>query len=287
MTEGHIDFRQQREFGILLNATFSFLKQNFSKLGKALIFFAGPFMLLQGIATFYYETNVFNLTATIKAYGFSAFYDQYFPYIMFLLITASLSSLIVMLTVYSYIKLYIGNGKDGFTLQEVWQNVPKYFLRILGATFVCGLVLIVGLCMCILPGIYLGVSLSLIIVIIIFEDKPFGAAFSRSFKLTHYHWWWIVLLFIVIYAIIYIIDLIFEIPQLIIMASYGFHTLNHDVGNYDTIKYLMIIFTIIKTFVSSLLMGIIFIALTFEYFNIIEMKESPSLEQKIEELEKN
>jgi hypothetical protein len=287
MNNEHINFNEQREFGIMLNATFSFLRQNFSKLGKALMFYAGPFLLLQAIAKVYYDTNIGNINASMRMHGISAFYENFFIYFSLYMIATVLSSLMIMTTVYSYIKLYVEKGKDGFTLDEVWKYVTKYFLRIFGASFVGGLVIIVGTILCILPGIYLSVSLSLMMVIIVIEDKSFGDAFSRSFKLSHYHWWWIVLLLIVIYAIIYVVSLVFAIPQLIITFTYRLNTLNPSADYSDTTRYLMIFFTFISTFVTSLMMSIIYIALAFEYFNIVEMKESPSLQQKIDELEQN
>ena len=287
MKNDHINFNEQREFGIVLNATFSFLRQNILKLGKALLLYAGPFILLQAIARIYYEINIGNINTTVRIYGISAFYGNFFLYFSIYMIATVLSSLMVMTTVYSYIKCYIEKGKDGFVLDEVWRNVTKYFLRIFGASFLGGIVILIGTILCILPGIYLSISLSLMMIIIVFENKSFMDAYSRSFKLTHYHWWWIFLLFIVIYAINYVVSLVFAIPQVLITFSYRFNTLSSFNEVSDSIRYLLIFFTVITTFVSSLLMSIIYIALTFEYYNIVEMKESPSLQQKIDELEHN
>jgi hypothetical protein len=76
MNQQQINFKEQREFGQILNSTFAFLRQNFSKLGKALIFFAGPFLLLQGIAQVYYQTNVGNFVSILSHHSFDSYFQN-------------------------------------------------------------------------------------------------------------------------------------------------------------------------------------------------------------------
>jgi hypothetical protein len=284
MDQQHINFKQQRNFGQVLNATFGFIRQNIGKLGKALLFFAGPFLLLQGIALVYYESNVVSLTNVLRTYGLGAILTEFFFYFSILMVAALLSNMVILLTIYGYTKLYIEKGKDGFSLEEVWKFILKNFFKILGATILGGLVIGVGAVMCVIPGIYLWVSLSLMTIVILFEDMSIGESFSRSFKLTHYHWWWIVLLILVVYLIITLVSLPFTIPQAIVSLIYRLNSIHLNNEEPETIKYLMITFTILSSFVRSLMVGIFYIALTFEYFSIVEQKENPSLLQKIEEI---
>ena len=287
MNEEKINFKEQREFGEVLNMTFAFIRQNLGKLAKAIIYFCGPFILLQGIAMVFYNTNVGNLVSNLKIYGFNYFFENFFIYFLLFMVTTFLCFIMMISTDYSYIKLYIENGKDGFKIEDVWKSVTKNYLRLLGTAVICGFLVSIGSIMCFIPGIYLGVVFSLIIPIIIFEDKSFGEAFSRSFKLANYHWWWLLLLFIVIYAIIYIVSLIFSIPQAILGITYQMHSLNTSLDIPEYIKYVLAIITIITTFVTTMLTVIIYVAISFEYFNIVEKKESPSLLNKIEEMENN
>jgi hypothetical protein len=283
MNQQQINFKQQRNFGQVLNATFGFIRQNIGKLGKALLFFAGPFILLQGIAQVYYQSNIGSMTNVLRNFDLGAYFEKFFFFFSILMVTALLSNMVILLTIYGYTKLYIEKGKDGFSLEDIWKFILKNFFKILGATILGGLVIGIGTVMCIIPGIYLGVSLSLMTIVILFEDLSIGESFSRSFKLTHYHWWWIVLLFLVIYAIIYLVSMVFAVPQMIFTIMYQFNSISGN-ESPDTIKYLMIAFTILSSIVTSLMAGIFYIALTFEYFNIVEQKENPSLLQKIEEI---
>ncbi len=281
----HINFKEQRDFGQVLNSTFFFIRQNFKKLGKALIYYVAPFILLQAISVVFYQNNVNNIGFAFRMHGIAALQDNFLIYFSIQVVAMFLNSVMLILTVYSYIKLYIENGRDGFTLTDVRRSIQKYFWRIVGAGFIGGLVVVIGFFMCILPGIYLGVSLSLMTLIIVIEDKSFGEAFSRSFKLSHYHWWWILLLLLVTYTIIYIVSLIFTIPQLIVTSAYRLHSVFGRGDDYEILKYLSIAITIISSFVSSFLMIMIYISLSFEYFSIVEKKESPTLLHKIEQLE--
>jgi hypothetical protein len=283
MDQQQINFKQQRSFGQVLNASFGFIRQNIGKLGKALLFFAGPFILLQGIAQVYYQSNIGSMTNVMRNFDFGAYFEKFFFFFFIFMVTALLSNMVILLTIYGYTKLYIDKGKDGFSLEEVWKFILKNFFKILGATILGGLVIGIGTIMCIIPGIYLGVSLSLMTIVILFENLTIGESFSRSFKLTHYHWWWIVLLFLVIYAIIYLVSMVFAVPQMIFTIMYQLNSISGN-ESPDSIKYLMITFTILSSIVTSLMAGIFYIALTFEYFNIVEQKENPSLLKKIEDI---
>ena len=70
-----IEFAKRRDFGEVLNGTFQFLRQNFKSLGLALLYIAGPFILIQGIITGYYQIDTFNFqnTGFLDTYTFLYF----------------------------------------------------------------------------------------------------------------------------------------------------------------------------------------------------------------------
>ena len=55
-----IEFRQARGFSDILDATFAFIGQNFKKLGKDLLFIAGPFVLLATFLGLYLQVQTFD-----------------------------------------------------------------------------------------------------------------------------------------------------------------------------------------------------------------------------------
>lgn len=78
MTKFKIDFRQQRDFGEVLNATFAFLRLNVGKLGKALLYYVCPFLIIQGIARVYYDTSLGELTGIMFRHGMDLFFAIYY-----------------------------------------------------------------------------------------------------------------------------------------------------------------------------------------------------------------
>jgi len=195
MTTNPINFKQERDFGDLFNATFSFISQEFKQLATAILYFVFPFLLLTGIAIMVYSIKSQEIMQSLNQSGkpdplaiFSVM-GSVFGYLAMVIAISLISTAMLLGTVYGYIKLYIQNGSGGFTLNDVWDQVKKYFLNFLLASFIIGLVIALGLVLCIIPGIYLGVALSIVLCIMIFEEKSFSAAFGRSIKLINKSWW--------------------------------------------------------------------------------------------------
>lgn len=279
-----MELKKERDFGSILNATFAFIKQEFKPLFKCVIIYAGPFILLSAIAAGYYQSNVMNSLFTFRNLNFSHNLENFFFYFALLIGASVLSYTMMITTVYSYIKLYIEKGKNGFEFEDVGRMIAKNFLKVFGTNILVFLIIAIGTVFCIVPGIYLGVSLCLIYSAMIFEDKSFGDAFSRSFKLTHFQWWWTLLLIIVIYLIVGIASYILAVPQMIISFVYGFNSIKSGAETTGTIKDTMLIITACITFINSLLGVVPFIAMALQYFNIVEKKESPALLLKIEKM---
>jgi len=273
-----VDFKQDREFGDILNATFVFIKQNFKPLGKTLLIYASPFIIMSAIVYAFFNVsmysgmlgsgmNIFNMIGQISGYAF----------LYLLLATASYTIFIGI--IYGYVKLYNEKGFGNFEPVDVWRFTLRYFFPILGANIVFGLVIMVGFIILIIPGIYLGVSLSLLMITLLMEGKGFGDAFSRSFLLTHKRWWWTFLLLIVTYIIIMVINYIFMIPTSILQSTIMFH--GGDAELYKMIYGFFLALTQIVSYVSYI---IPMIALAFHYFSIVESVERPSLHNEIEDI---
>ncbi len=273
-----VDFKQDREFGDILNATFVFLKQNFKPLGKVLLIYASPFIIMSAIVYAFFNVsmysgmigsslNIFNMIGQMSSYAF-----------LYVLL-ASTSYTIFNGLIYGYIKLYNEKGFENFEPIDVWKFALKNFFPILGAQIVFGLVITVGFFMILIPGIYLIVSLSLLLIALLIEGKGFSEAFSRSFLLTHKRWWWTFLLLLVTYVIIMVVNYIFTIPSLIIQSTIMMHG-----GDTETYKIIYGFFIALSQIVSYISYTIPMIALAFHYFSIVESVERPSLHNEIENI---
>jgi hypothetical protein len=287
MNQPIIEFKKEREFGDVLNATFAFIGQEFKTLGKALLYYAVPVILLAGIAMGFFQSRALPYqlqnAASNNPFGYILeFLDLY----LLVIVMTILSQTLVMTILYGYIKLYNERGKDNFTLEDVKAEIGKNFVRMLGATLLTGLIIIVGSILCIVPGIYMGVSLSLISGAIVFEGKTVGDAFSRSFDLTKIAWWWTLLLLFVVLLIVGVLGSIVQIPMTVIGVTSAMMEITKSGGEMpESLKTFMIVYSSISTIISTLLYTIAYTAIAFQFYNLVEKKEKPSLEEKINQIQ--
>jgi len=293
MTSNKINFKQERDFGDLFNATFGFISQEFKKLGTAILYFVVPFLLLSAIAITLYSVKVQEMMQTIahgdKPDPFAIFsiVGSILGYVGFVMVMSLIATTMLLSTVYSYIKLYIQQGPDGFSVNDVWIEVTRHFWSVLGALIVVGLVVCFGFVFCVLPGIYFGIALCLVFCIIIFEEKSFSVAFSRSMKLINTNWWGTFGVFIITSIIIYIISVLFSIPSIIM----GFKSLfaNMKAGEMPLMNLSLgfYIVSAITSLFTQLLSVILVVITAFIYYSTVEKAEKPSLIDKIGQINEN
>lgn len=293
MTNAPINFKQERDFGDLFNATFGFISQEFKKLATAILYFVVPFLLLSAIAITLYSVKVQEMMQTVTQgdkpdpFAIFAIIGSIMGYVGFMMVMSILATTMLLSTVYCYIKLYIQKGTDGFSINDVWIEVTKYFWSVLLTSIVVALVIGIGMVLCLLPGIYLGVALSIIFCIMIFEDKSFSASFSRSMKLINTNWWGTFGVFIVATIIIYIIAILFSIPGVIL----GFKSLfaNMKTGQAPMMDFSVgfYIVSAITSLFTQFLMVIPIVISAFIYYSTVEKVEKPSLMDKIGQIRNN
>jgi hypothetical protein len=287
-----INFKKERDFGEVFGASVSFIQQEIKRLGTAILYFVVPFMLVAAILTVLISVAQQNALGGIATdpYGANPFENLglFYFYIFLTVLVYAFAMTALQATFYGYMKLYIQKGKDGFELKEVGRQVAKYFFPILGASIVTAIIMIIGFILCIIPGIYFAVSLSLIYSALIFEGKGFGNAFSRSFELTKQNWWLTLGLVIVATLIVYVLSIILSIPSILL----GLKPMLTNIKDFDAAMGMNFsvgyyIANAITTMLTYLLSGFPVIILGFHYFSMVEKKERPSLLQKIESINKD
>ena len=294
MTNNPINFKQERDFGDLFNATFSFITQEFKKLATAILYFVVPFLLLAAIAMTIYNVKAQELMSQAmvpsgKPDPFALFsvMGSLLSYIGVAMLLSLIASSMLLSTVYGYIKLYISNGSDGFSINDIWLEATKYFWQVLIAAFVTGLVILAGTIFCVIPGIYFGIALCIIFCIMIFEEKNFSAAFSRSLKLINTNWWLAFGVLIITMIIIYILMIFLSIPSMLL----GFKSLfaNMKSGQHLLTDMSMSFYIVnsLTQLLTQVLMVIPTVLTAFLYFSFVEKIEKPSLMDKIDHINDN
>ncbi|NGY60706.1 hypothetical protein G7043_17390 [Lentzea sp. NEAU-D13] len=101
--------------------------------------------------------------------------------------------LVVIGTVFlsGFITVIVGHAVLGkpVTFAQAWEEFKPRLLPLLGATLLSTLVIMVGLLLCIVPGIWLWILFALVTPALVLERCGVGAAFGRSKALVNGAWW--------------------------------------------------------------------------------------------------
>ncbi|UYZ63341.1 hypothetical protein [Hymenobacter weizhouensis] len=275
------DFRQERDFGQKIGATFEFIGAHWRPLGKCLAYYVLPAALLTGLATGLFQNEVFGGMdgfSTGRAQPRTLDFMGSSSYLLSLL-TSLISYILLGTTVYGYLRLRLETpATEVITPRQVGQYVARYSLPFLLSSLVGGLVVGLGFMLLVIPGIYLAVALSLLWVVQILEDASLGHSFRRSLNLVRDHWWATLGLVLVVSMIISIMGIAFQIPQYLAIFGKAFH------WSFLSSDFVMIIGGILMAIGHTLLYTVLMLALAFQYFNLVEKKDGLGLRSMIDSL---
>lgn len=270
MTEW-INLREERDFGEKFNATFQFARQNFKNLSLSLLFLGAPLMIVVSLLVAYMQADM-QIGSVDYAKGLpDGFWTLYLTIIPVYLIAYSW----LMTVTYAYLTEYL-NGNREITPGQVFSRASQKIVRILVANIITGIMILFASFLLIIPGIYLLVALTFVQVIVIVEDVPVFKSISRSMALIKGKWWSTFGLIIVMSIVLGLMQLVFTIPTYINLFVKGLH---HNLFAFDAVT---IISNAIGTIGMSLLYPLFFIAIAFQYFNMVERHENKGLKQQID-----
>lgn len=290
MSNKPINFKQERDFGDLFNATFSFISQEFKQLGAAILYFVFPLLILSAIAMTVYTIKAHGMMTSLTESGANdplgvfAVMGSLFVYIGLAMIIMLATYAMMVSAIYGYIKLFIEKGPQGFTLNDVWAQISKYFFNSMLAIFVIGLVVTIGLALCLVPGIYLGVALSIVLCIMIFEEKSFADAFGRSIKLINKSWWQTFAVIIITTIIMYMLMLLLTLPNMIFGFKSFFSNIKSGQPMTMELPVSYYVLSAVTQMFSHLIMVIPIVISAFIYYGAVEKVEKPSLMDKISQI---
>lgn len=269
------ELRKVRDLGEVINDTFVFIKLNIKPLLKAYLVICG-FFIVASLAS-----NIINQIRMLDAVEEGLLYTSgnplskilnplYFLAIIFRLITY----MMLELTAIGYIAAYAQKGGIAPTVEEVWSYVKYYFFRVLGASIVVGLIVGIAFLFCVIPGVYLWPMLSLVMPIIMIENGEFGYAMSRSFSLVKDNYWMTLGVLFIMLIIILAGNMIFTVPITIFTIGSLFTT-GHK------LSYTGSILALIASHVCMVFYMLISIAVTLNYYSLVEKKEGAGLMERI------
>jgi hypothetical protein len=306
-----INFARTRDFSQKINATFAFLKQNFSPLSKSLLFIAGPSVLISVALMSSVIGDVFTLSqagsanpeAISKMFTSTTFWIQLLVMVAFFMVT----SVMTFSAINQYMVLYEERRSNNIDVATVWQRTRGSFWSYVGAFFLFFLLLMAvyfvlillmvalaaisevmmffGLLLVYAAIFYLGVSSSFTFFIMTYEKKNFIDSLARSFRLINGEWWSSFGYYSIIYLVMSAIAMAFILPIYIILIVIVLHSVetNSEVIP-ESIQWIFIVLFGGYYFLSVFLQLLPNVAVVFQYFNLVELKESRGLISQIESM---
>ncbi|HEX3385587.1 MAG TPA: hypothetical protein VHS53_10385 [Mucilaginibacter sp.] len=280
-----IELAKPRDFGEIISDTFAFIRQNFKPLIKYFFIFCGIFLLAMAAINIMLQVRVFDVVTNANTGNFGATgpFDNLFsllPEYLLLIVIIILLSTSITVTVLCFAALYKEKQNNVPTTEEMWGYIKYYFLRVLGASIVTGLLVGVGMVFCFIPGIYLYPIMALVPSIMVIENASFGYAFGQSFRLIRDNWWLTFGALIVVFLILYVANLVVAVPSTILGAGSVF--LHLFKGTSAVSVPIAIITTIIQSF-AYIFQILMVVAANLCYFNLAETKEGTSLLGRIDQ----
>ncbi|TYZ08699.1 hypothetical protein FY528_12575 [Hymenobacter lutimineralis] len=270
-----IEFRQERDFGAKVNATFAFVVAHGRPLGKCLLYIVLPVALLAGLAQAVAQSEL------IGALGASSTAERVTQLERYSTISgAQLLGFIAMMlghcalaaTIYSYVLVRIALPEhETVTPALVWERVKSFALPLLGSSIVLGILAVLGYLLFIIPGIYLSVGFSLAWAVQVLENRSIGELLSRSLMLIKGKWWSTFGLLVVMYFIVALLSLVLKMPQYLILAGSALH------WSWASSPVLAGAMALLSTTASMFLSTFVLVAVMFQYFNLVERKEGAGL----------
>lgn len=277
MNQEFIKLEKRRDFGDLMSATFNFVRQEFRYLFKALLVYILPFAIIGGILGGYFIDNIFYLMEEPA----SSEMPEEFALVLLVYPFMILMILFIYLVTYAYLAEYYDNGPQ-VELNRIHNRIWSNFWGFFGLGFLVGIIVIIGTLFLFIPGIYLGIALSLAFSIKIFENTSIGDAIGRSFKLIKNYWWQTLGLSLIMGLIGSIINSIFLIPAYVIIAINAFFAAD---GGSNSIPVPINALAVTLSIFSYVITSLTIIVIAFQYFNIKERKEGTSLTDRIDQME--
>jgi hypothetical protein len=279
--EPKIELAKLRDFGEIISDTFQFIRQNFKDILKSFFIFCGFFLIALAAVSFlqqYKMMHVFNESISGGPRTFSSAMPDFWISYAATMALSFLTMCAISVTVLSYMALYKQKGNVTPTTDEIWGYFKYYYLRVLGGTFVVGLLIGAGFALCLIPGIYLFPILGLVFPIMIMENAAFGYAFNRSFQLIKQNWWATAGAVLVIWIIAYVMMIVITIPASAVNVA---SLLLGSQKKIPQLSMASILLGVILQACAQILLIIPTIGIALCYFNLAEHKEGTSLLDRI------
>lgn len=311
-----IELAKSRDFSKKMNATIEFIRQNFKSLFKCLLFIAGPPVLLSSIliGNFYGDymdfiaggvQNPSNVDEMQDYFLSAGFWLQILGAVVFGFVAGA----VTLAVIYNYILEYDEKQTNQIEVNDIWLRVRKTIGMYMGTMIMYAIAMVIsyfivlipififalsqspvliffGVVLVLIAMLYLWVNFSLIFIVRAYEKIGFISAVQRSFYLIKNKWWSTFGIIIITGLVQSTISSLFLIPWYIGFVIRMMHTVRNSAFEEPSLIAQLAndLFFILYFLVSFLLYVIPLVAISFQYFNLVELKESRGLMSKIDSI---
>lgn len=259
-------FYKQRNAGEIIGDSLIFFRAHLMEFGKIIL----PILMLSMAISLTEIYFVFDSVSALDGNGGQNSIIRIFDAIV---------TFLLGIGIYGYMKAKT-EGRTPNSYKEIWQENKSIGGRYFGASFLIGLMIVAGLIVLIIPGIYLAVASSTALCFVVFEKKGAGDSISASFKLLKGKWWDTFAVMIVFIFIAMTLTVLAGVPLLFTGLTDVFLGKTFLVNENNFIYFaLSTIISVITTFIYYFLISI---ATCFVYFSNKEAVEGTGEAEEIE-----
>ncbi len=272
-----LTLRKSRDFGGVLSSTFSYIRIHFRTLGKGLVLFSLPLIILSGVligsgfGDAIASTESVPTDPELAAFGFRLIAGM---------LTLMLTFVFIIVIVFKHMQL-VDQGEEDIEMGMLVEDFGRNFFGLIGLFIVIAIASMIGLIFLILPGIYISTKLSLAPAIYVIEEEDFGQALATSWNVTQDYWWFTFGMSFVMSLIVNVASNIVIVPMYVIMMVVVFASGQPDAQLFETLFSVMYGLSMIAV---GLLYCMPVISQAMVYFNLQERKSGDSLSARIDTL---
>ncbi|PEN14880.1 hypothetical protein CRI94_00875 [Longibacter salinarum] len=294
MSSYQIELRKERTLSDVINATFQFIRANIRILGKTILLIVGP------LAAVVLSVGL-TLTSTVD---FRAFLESDNPFasggfgaliggFSVVIIATSIGAFMLMVATMSVVKLYDERGPGAFVLDDVWVEMKKHAAGLFFVGFLFFLAVVLPYPLAIIPclgpiaymawAFYAQTAFTLAYPIRVFEQETGWSAFQRARELMKDHFWESFGVFFAANLMAQLLGFAAAIPSAVISFLGTFLAWNNP-GDGGMVGVVLAVFYASAILLTIGLSIIMYIAMTLQYFNLVEQKENVGLRRRVEEM---
>ncbi len=279
MESRFIDFRQHRNFMNTISAIFEFMGAALRPYFKAVTYIAGPYILVAAVASGVYTVR--SLDASVFDFQLFEVGELFLP-LLILYAALLVASMMTMATTYSFLRIS-QRESDYPDVNAVRADMRGMLGRVLGTSLLAMVVLLPALMLFVIPGIWISIPLSLMVVIRYYEDLTFSEALKRAIRLVRDHWWWTFGILFLCYLAYMLTASIFSIPSMILLM---FSTMTAIEGTEpsSTLQIVTGVLSALGNLVGYFFMSILSVATAAIYYNHVERIDATQLSDRVAHL---